>query len=583
MKNSVISLILLLTLYSVQAQSPDVLSPTALSCHEDIIAIAHRTGRRIDVRNKSNNELIYSIPCEEEPTGLLIQGNTLFFTSSYAEGYINAYSLDTGEKLFRQAVGMGTCAPSISKNGEVLYLCNRYKNEVVFFDVNQRKITHTIPVIREPSCATLSKDGSLLFVANFLPHQRADLEVVASQVSVIDTKKQNLIKQISLENGSNALRDMALSHDGDYLFISHNLGRFQVPTSQLQQGWMNTSALSVINTRTLSFEGAVLLDEPESGAAGIWGVACNQQFLAVTHSGTHEFSLIDYPAFIEKFKQVEDKRTLAYQLDFLSGLRKRIKLNGNGPRAIHLHQQKLYIASYFSDQIHRFDLETNENTTFMLNPNFKESLARQGERHFNDATLCFQSWQSCNGCHPGDARTDGLNWDLLNDGIGNPKNCKSLLYAHQTPPSMITGIRASANVAVRAGFKYIQFADVPEEVSQAVDAYLSALKPLPSPYLQQGKLSPLAEKGEKIFIQLNCNSCHSGPYYTDMKMYRIGESEFEAGWDTPTLIEVWRTAPYLNDGRAKDLHELFKVHKHGIEEKVKDKDIEALVEYVNSL
>ena len=46
---------------------------------------------------------------------------------------------------------------------------------------------------------------------------------------------------------------------------------------------------------------------------------------------------------------------------------------------------------------------------------------RRGEMLFNDATLCFQRWQSCSSCHP-DARADGLNWDLINDGIGNPKN-----------------------------------------------------------------------------------------------------------------------------------------------------------------
>ena len=45
---------------------------------------------------------------------------------------------------------------------------------------------------------------------------------------------------------------------------------------------------------------------------------------------------------------------------------------------------------------------------------------------------------------------DGLNWDLLNDGIGNPKSTKTLLYSHATPPAMISGIRADAETAVRA-------------------------------------------------------------------------------------------------------------------------------------
>jgi len=48
---------------------------------------------------------------------------------------------------------------------------------------------------------------------------------------------------------------------------------------------------------------------------------------------------------------------------------------------------------------------------------------RMGERVFHDGTRCFQNWLSCATCHP-DGRVDGLNWDLLNDGLGNPKNAK---------------------------------------------------------------------------------------------------------------------------------------------------------------
>jgi cytochrome c peroxidase len=67
-------------------------------------------------------------------------------------------------------------------------------------------------------------------------------------------------------------------------------------------------------------------------------------------------------------------------------------------------------------------------------------------------------------------------------------------------------------------------------------------------------------------------------------MHRIGDDiEFDAGWDTPTLREVWRTGPYLFDGRAATLEEVFTVHKHGIDGKVSKKDMAALVEYVKSL
>ena len=82
-----------------------------------------------------------------------------------------------------------------------------------------------------------------------------------------------------------------------------------------------------------------------------------------------------------------------------------------------------------------------------------------------------------------------------------------------------------------AGFNFIQFFDVSEEDAVCVDAYLKALRPVPSPYLVNGELSELAKEGKKVFEKLKCGECHSGVYYTDMKYHRIGEDiEFEKGW-----------------------------------------------------
>jgi hypothetical protein len=67
-------------------------------------------------------------------------------------------------------------------------------------------------------------------------------------------------------------------------------------------------------------------------------------------------------------------------------------------------------------------------------------------------------------------------------------------------------------------------------------------------------------------------------------MHRIGENiEFESGWDTPTLIEVWRTAPYLVDGRAATLREVFSDHKHGVMKNLTENELDELTEFVNSL
>ena len=114
-------------------------------------------------------------------------------------------------------------------------------------------------------------------------------------------------------------------------------------------------------------------------------------------------------------------------LPFLVGGRERVSLPPEdlGPRAITMVGRKIYTANYFSDTLSAIDLDGLQPlrpVSLALGPKRKLSRARKGELYFNDARLCFQGWQSCASCHPGDARVDALNWDLPNDGLGNPKN-----------------------------------------------------------------------------------------------------------------------------------------------------------------
>ena len=141
-----------------------------------------------------------------------------------------------------------------------------------------------------------SKDGEYLFVTNFLPAQRADVDYVAACVSVIRMSDFTKVKDIQLANGSNALRGICMTPDGKYIYISHNLGRFTVPTSQLQQGWMNTSAFSIIDVAKQEFIGAVVVDEPERGAAGIWSIVCNDETpVSYTHLDVYKRQVATRP------------------------------------------------------------------------------------------------------------------------------------------------------------------------------------------------------------------------------------------------------------------------------------------------
>jgi cytochrome c peroxidase len=281
---------------------------------------------------------------------------------------------------------------------------------------------------------------------------------------------------------------------------------------------------------------------------------------------------------------------MTFDPGFMPEVRRRVALEGRGPRAVAVVGSRAYVAGYFSDALEVVDLARGEVVrTIALGPTPRLSRKRRGEMLFHDATLCYQHWQSCSTCHP-DARADGLNWDLLNDGVANPKNAKSLLLAHATPPAMSLGVRATAEEAVRSGIEHILFGEVRETDAEAIDAYLQSLRPVPSPHLVGGRLSPAARRGERLFERAGCSDCHPAPLYTDQLRHDVasrGPYDFHDRFDTPTLVEVWRTAPYLHDGRYRTMREVLVEGKHGNRngalERLSEEEMDDLVEFVLSL
>jgi len=118
------------------------------------------------------------------------------------------------------------------------------------------------------------------------------------------------------------------------------------------------------------------------------------------------------------------------------------------------------------------------------------------------------------------------------------------------------------------------------------------MQPVPSPYLVDGKLSPAAERGKKLFFdkEVGCAKCHPEPLYTDKLLHDVGSKgqyDRHDTFDTPTLIESWRTAPYMHDGQYTTMKELFTKGKHGKKggniDKLTPEQIDDLVEFVLSL
>ena len=591
------------------AGEEDYLSPLAVvaSSEGKTVYIAEFTGRQVAVFDVSGGriEKVFQLP--DRPGGLALSPDNLllYVTGSEPSGRIHVVDVLSGKIKTSISVGHTPAALVITPNGRTLYVTNQFNHNVSVIDLISEKEIDRIEVSREPCAMALTPDGGLLFVANLLPTGAADNDYIGANVSVINTTEHRVTTTIRLPNGSTGLRGICSSPDGQYIYVTHILSRHQMPTTQLERGWMNTNALSIIETKTPALVTTVLLDNNDLGAANPWGVACTEEgkYLCITHAGTHEMSVIDRIGMHRKIENFVDKKIIlnvslsaaeiSNDLSFLVGLRQRLKLKGKGPRGLVMVGTKGYIAEYFSNSLGMVEVNPELNSviqSLVLGPITPPDIVRKGEMFFHDATHCFQHWQSCSSCHPDHGRPDGLNWDLLNDGMGNPRNTKSLMLSHMTPPAMITGVRERAEMAVRAGIKFILFAEKPEEDALSIDEYLMSLKPILSPYLTDSALTEAAQRGKTLFEKAGCATCHPATLYTDFKKYNVGtgkDSEKEREYDTPTLIEVWRTGPYLIDGRAVTIKEVLTHHnsndKHGKTSNLTEKEINDLEEFILSL
>ena len=583
------------TLYSLNMDSKDV----------SVINVAEAKIERTIALPGTPNDMCFS-PDEK----------TLYVGYGDYQGKICAIDVATGQVTGEGVVGHTPCGLCLSPTDpNLMFASLRFEAKIAKISIPDFKVLAKYPALHEPCDAVITKDGKSYYAANFLPIDRSDGANVAAEITCLDTETGET-KNIRLPNGSSSMHHICLSPDGKYVYTTAILARYQLPTTQVERGWMNTNGFSIIDADKREFVNTVLLDDVDSGAANPWPIAVtpDNKTIVVGIAGTHELSLVDsekthakladLPKDAEEAKEkgltsVTTADQVPQQLAFLVGLKKRVKLysrtmKAKAPRSLAIIGDKVYAGMYFTDNIMVVDLKarTPKAKEFVkLGPEPELDSARRGELAWHDATLCFQNWQSCASCHP-DARSDALNWDLLNDGMGNPKNAKGMLYSIELPPAMWHGVRVNAEKAIRTGFQFILFANATEETAVDIENYIKELRQLPSPYLVDGKLSEKAERGKKVFEneKYACTQCHTGEYFTDQQLHDVGsraDYDHRDDFDTPTLREIWRTPPYMHDGRYVNLKDVFTDGAHGdvlgdVGE-MTDEEADDLVEYLLSL
>jgi cytochrome c peroxidase len=137
----------------------------------------------------------------------------------------------------------------------------------------------------------------------------------------------------------------------------------------------------------------------------------------------------------------------------------------------------------------------------------------------------------------------------------------------------------------------------------ALVAYIMSLAPTPNRYRDSsGELTPAQQGGKEIYErertndgrlippENRCITCHPPPAFTDLRKVDVGTmtpTDTEREFDTPRLDNLYESAPYLHDGRAATLEEIWTRFNpedtHGVANDLTKAQLNDLVEYLRAL
>jgi DNA-binding beta-propeller fold protein YncE len=614
-------------------------SPYAAAFSDDsaTLAVSDTTAGELVVVDPKGGKALRSVKLQGQPKGLAWSAASKVMVAEYGAGTIAEVDATAGSVLRRLDVGPKPTDVAMTADRSKMVVPDFALGQVLIMDAATGKAQFTVPVGPYPFAVDIVPGGGTAVVTHLIAAGDATKPDAAATVDLIDMASGKVNVTIKLPLGSSSARGVRCSPDGKWAYVVHTLGRLNVPTTHLLRGWLSTDALSIIDLTNGNVYATTLLDRINEGAANPWGVAVTPdgKALWVSASGAHQMLRVDLsllhkllagpiptelvksggkaPTATARSKSGYNKPLSDVWFDIAADPKKRSELADDlgalygagalqvvrlspaqGPRGVAVSPDGKQVATavYFAGQVAVLNTTSNSVDRYIdVGTQPDESWTRQGERLYHDASHSLQGWVSCTTCHP-DARSDGLAWDLLNDGAGNPKNSHSMLYSPNTPPVMSHGVRATASVAITAGFKGIEFVQPDHAWEVAVGFYLNSL--VAEPYNKNGaQQSESAKRGKSVFTKAACDTCHSGKFYTDLKPHDVGtkgpkDLDGDTGeFYTITLTDLWRTAPYLHDGSAATLKDVLTTKnagdKHGKTSNLTTQEIDDLVQYMLEL
>jgi YVTN family beta-propeller protein len=570
----------------------------------------------VRVLDSSSYAVIKNIAVGRVPRGISLSadGARLFVTNSWDD---TLSVIDTGTLAVTATWPVGAEPSSVVEDraGKRLFVANRISNDIAVLDAQTGVEEKRLLAGRGSSYLTLSPDGARIYATHVYPNaskqptEGGNRTVPESEITVIDAARAVVVDRMPL-HGVAGVFHLALSGDGRLGAVAEYHPKNLVPLAHLEHGGAFADTLTLFGA-DVGKPVEVPLDELERYAAQPFGVAIapDKSRIYVTSGGSEIVTVIDVPRLVRFIHTRPRPLSGSFAQDLSASANyvvTRIPV-GRNPRGLALSRdgRRLFVANRLEDTISAIDTRSNRvvSTIALAGPKTLSAL-RRGEQTFYTARQSFQGQIGCANCHI-DSTFDGLTWDLEPDGFGRDIVDNRLVEdIKDTEPYKWNG--GNPNIPTECGPRtemyFWRSENYDDRALADLSVYVRNLPPRPNRWrLAGGELTPAQERGKALFARdvdkfgkpiaeaNRCSFCHSGKKGTSQKSFDVGTRKATDNTgllDTPQLVNIALTAPYLHDGSARTLEEIWTVFnpddKHGRTNDLTKDELNDLIEYLRT-
>lgn len=553
------------------------------------------------------------IPVGHLPRGFSFSphGKRLFVANSW-DDTVSVIDTNTLQVTATWHVGAEPSGVVESNNGKWLFAADRIFNDIAVLDAQTGAEVKRLEAGRGASYITPSPDGARLYITHVYPNPNqgdtrgGDRGVPRSEITVVDANSARVAERIELPYLAHAFH-IAFSRDGRLGVLAGLHPKNLVPLAGLEHGGAFADTLTLFGADVGAKPVEIPLDELEMYASRPFGVAIapDKSKLLVTSSGAQMVTVIDIPRMLRFVRTHPGSHAtdLAASANYVTA---RVNV-GHDPRGIVFTPDgsKVLVANRLDDTISVIDVRANRaiQTIHLETPPIITAL-RHGEQTFYSSDYSFQRQIGCANCHI-DSTFDGMTWDLEPDGFGRDIVDNRLIEdLRGTEPYKWNG--GNPNLPTECGPRTEMFFWRSQNYDDLTLAdlvlYIRSIPARPNRWrLPNGQLTPGQQRGLEIFartkdklgnpipLENRCSYCHSGRKGTSQKSFDVGTSKATdnpAKFDTPQLLNIALTGPYLHDGSAHSLEEIWTVFnpddKHGRTNDLTKDELNDLIEYLRT-